>query len=178
MKLTAEQLSLHLAHGDWVAMKRGDYWKVFMHETFQGEFQGTVIRINIEDCLEDGLDYEIIPRLDIEEYYYTEYKIIKPAPKLMKAGDKCQIIDTPELRKLTNGWTEESAKAIIGVKGLEIAGLVNYNFHYKVRIKDKTDFYLFPYWAVARDFSEEEVSLSGKEVTVIFDGKEYDAVIK
>ena len=169
MKLTAEQLSLHLAHGDWVGMKRGDYWKVFMHETFEGEFQGTVNRINLEDCLEDGLDYEIIPRLDIEEYYYTEYKIIKPAPKLMKAGDKCQIIDTPELRKLVEYNNSGDITNLLNKKETKV--------DYTDGTMYLVDGWSLPHWAVARDFSEEE-TLSGKEVTVTVDGKEYTAVIK
>lgn len=174
-KLTPEQLSLHLSHGDWVAMKnKNGLWKVFMYELPGGYFHGTYYGDSIEESIETGLGYREFSKPEITEYY-TEYKIIKRPPVLMNEGDKCQIIDSPELREIAEegGWSEGSI-SMIGGKVLTIATPNNGN--YVIYNKDKSDFYYFPHWAVARDFSEEETveeltmeevcKLLGKEVKI------------
>lgn len=174
-KLTPEQLSLHLSHGDWVAMKYNNgKWKVFMYERPNGNFQGTYAEDSIEKCLAYGLAITSYPPKEITQDF-TEYQIIKRPPVLMKEGDKCQIIDSPELREILT-LADRSKIEMIGQKGFEIYS--SNNLAYEILKKDNSIWYTFPHWAVARDFSEEEGTLSGKEVIVTVDGKEYTAVIK
>ena len=161
-KLTPKQLSAHLAHGDWVAMKHKDRdWKVFMYEIPNGKFEGTGYEDSIEECLESGLYWASHRPEDINENF-TEYKIIKRPPTPMKKGDKCQIIDSQELRKVAERrkWDDEH-KEIIGQKGLEIYW--SDGSDYVIYTKDKSNWCTFPHWAVARDFSEE-LELSDEEL--------------
>ena len=161
-KLTAEQLSAHLAHGDWVAMKdRDEYWKVFTYEKANGEFKGTACENSIEESMEVGHNSTPYSPEEINENF-TEYKIIKRPPTLMKARDKCQIIDSQELRELAEEqeWSDEQ-KEMIGQKGLEI--YYRNGLYYQIYIEDKSNWFSLPHWAVARDFSEE-LELSDEEL--------------
>lgn len=169
MKLTEKQLIKHLEHGEWVAMKnKTGYWKVFLFK--KGEYyEGTSIEYSITDSLDEGLVGNEFSFNEIQENY-TEYKVIKPPFKPLQPGDKCMIIDTPELRELARElyWSSEKIQ-MIGMKGLEISTLGDFYTQYGVYDKDKYDFYYFPTWAVAYDSESEEPELTTEQKAELFD---------
>ena len=166
-----------IQHGHWVACETVNRnWKVFMLVNDEEELEGTGIKNTIEKSIKYGLYDCPHNQEDFENEFTDNYKVVTPAPKLLKPGDKVEILENVREHPDFERWLDP-AKEMVGQKGLEIRRIDVGD--YCVYTKDKSDHYSFPYWAVVPYYEdEEEETLSGKEVTVTIDGVEHVAVIK
>ena len=170
-----------IEHGHWVACEDKDgYWKVFLFVNGKGRLEGTEIGGNITDSMDYGLRGINYSEQRFEEKFTDNYKVVTPAPKLLKAGDKVEILENVRELPGLDDWFDEK-KEMIGQKGFEIRSFDIVD--YEIFTKDKRNSYSFPHWAVAPCYEDEEETyeqetLSGKEVTVTIDGVEHVAVIK
>ena len=170
-----------IEHGHWVACEhKNGNWKVFLFVNGKGQLEGTGAGETIEKSIEYGLHSMACDQASFEGDFTNNYKVVTPAPKLLKAGDKVEILENVRELPGLDDWFDEK-KEMIGQKGFEIRSFDIVD--YEIFTKDKRNSYSFPHWAVAPCYEDEEETyeqetLSGKEVTVTIDGVEHVAVIK
>ena len=177
--MTGELLGPVLDQGHWVAMEHNNgRWKVFMYQRPDGEFEGTVCREKIEQCLICGVVGTIYTKEDIENDFTGKYAIVTPAPKMLEVGDMVQILDIAKECERYKYWHYEAKEMVVGLfVGLfEISDITNGN--YSIWNKDKTCSWDFPQWAVAKapetKHSQQDIENAKKllqEAGVLQDGK-------
>ncbi len=152
--------------GHWVAVQHNDGdWRVFTFINGDGDLQGTFSEDTIKMSLNSGLATNSYTEDGIEHYFTTNYKIVTPTPKLLKAGDKCEILDSELIREIAQEeeWDDKKVE-MIGKKAFEIQS-VNYEEYYTIWTKNKSDWFTFPHWAVAPYFEEEtKIDLTDEEL--------------
>lgn len=152
-----------LESGHWIGVKHENgKWKVFTYVRPNGKLEGMSIGGSIKDSLNSGLNPYSYTKEEIEQYFTNEYQIVPRIPKPYRTGDLVDILDTPEVREYVKDYGELSLE-IVGQKGLEIMGIEG--MHIRIYLKDKSDWYTFPYLAVAPHFKEEpKVNLTDEEL--------------
>ena len=98
-------------------------------------------------------------------FKYSELEVIQRIPTPYQPGDKVLVLSNPS--------NDNKTKEAMVWKICEIKD-VQCGCYYDVWNEDKTNYWYFPSYCLAPAF-EEELTLSGKEVTVTIDGKEYIA---
>lgn len=93
-------------------------------------------------------------------------EVIQRIPTPYKSGDKVLVLSNP--------YPGIEDKEVMVWKVCEINSF--HNGYYRVWTDDKSDWFYFPSHCLSPVFEED--SLSGKEITVTIEGKEYTAVIK
>lgn len=166
-----------LQQGHRVAVKtKGGEWRVFLsvrHPDGHTYFQGTCSCKSIEESLREGLENADWEESDIETFFTNEYKVVTPAPKILKKGDTVEILENVREMAEREGWREE-VMTMIGQRGLKVKE--SFAVEYRIWNKDMSNWCLFPRWAVAKCDPEEEVvemtmadveKLVGKKVKII-----------
>lgn len=150
--------------GHRVAVKGKDgLWKVFLFVNGYGNLEGTIHMETIEQSLARGLSDSNYNKEQFENYFTTEYKIITEPPKMLPVGTKVEILENVRDIAKKKSWIETSMN-MIGESGFEIKNTYNGD-RYEIWNYDKTDYSIFPHWAVAPVYEEEsKVSLSDDEM--------------
>ena len=139
-----------------VIIKVGDYYK------------RSAWRNNTKFCYDDNF-YVAEYALKIFDKYDLK---ITPIPHLYKEiKGKVDILDCPEMREMAErtNWNKDK-REMIGQKGFNVCKYCDDDQSYEIYTKDKTDWYIFPAWAVVPSFEEENPILEK-------DGKRYEVKI-
>lgn len=150
--------------GHRVAVKGKDgLWKVFLFVNGGGNLEGTAPMETIEESLARGINSFCCNKEELEKYYTTEYKIITEPHKMLPIGTKVEILENVRDIAKKKSWIETSMN-MIGESGFEIKNTYNGD-RYEIWNYDKTDYSIFPHWAVAPVYEEEsKISLSDDEL--------------
>jgi len=106
----------------------------------------------------------------INEWEDCTIEVIQRIPEAYNVGDKVLVLSNPEPDN------EEKDALVWKVCEIYLCGA-----HYQVWDTNKSYYWTFPTYSLAPAFDDEKdtcLKLSGKEVTLVIDGKEYSAVMK
>jgi len=158
----------NLKHGHWVAVRdKFNDWMVFTYLRPDGDLEGTVSETTIEESKETGLGYASYSKLDIENDFTDEHKILTHAPVLLEPGTKVEILENVRELAEKEKWGDVKID-MIGKKGFEIKNV--YGGDYCVYNEYKSEFYAFPHWAVAPIYEpENKIELSDEELIAELD---------
>ena len=157
----SEKLKAWIEQGHWVAgqNKDGD-WKVFLSVDKDGEFQGTLSRETVYDCLRSSLSTNSYMPEEIDSDW-SNFQFETPVPKLIEVGKKVMILENVREIVEKRGGGKKKIE-MIGKSGLIIKEV--FPFYYSVYSEDQEDHFSFPHWAVAEYFEdEEEITLEEAE---------------
>jgi len=165
--MNAKRLKQMIEMWHRVAVKNNNWWwKVFMHINWNWSFEWTAQEVSIEECLETWLTSYTNSVKKIEDDFTDEYKIVTPAPTLLKKWDQCEILEN--VREY--GEEKERAKNCIDMiwKWWLILDETT-NLGYGI-----WDYY-FPHRAVAPVYPTKYI---GEEATAYLHWKKYRVIIE
>jgi len=145
--LIREWHQVAVKHKNWI-------WRVFMFIDWDWNFQWTVGRKTIQDCLSYWLIETLYPPRDIEKRFTNEYKVVTPTPLLLKKWDKVEILENLREYAERIDWSKEIIE-MIWQKGLGIYEVLN--GRYIVYNEEKSNYFYFPHRAVAKYEPQEDV---------------------
>lgn len=144
---TIQHIKDLINQGHWVEGKRNN-----------GEYH-TFVFIDYNENFH-ALSGELFTINYVSDFFTNEYKVVTPPPTGLKVGDLVEILDTPELREILKRNSND-ATYMVGQKGLEIRELTTLIGVFNI---NKSDYWYFPYWAVAKCLPEEKIELTDDEL--------------
>ena len=157
-----EKIKRILDAGHWVKVSYGEFHDDVIVTSYTAEwFSYTTCGI-MYTCSHNNTNYD-----------NCTIEVIQRIPTPYKPGDKVLVLSNP------NPGIKEKEDTVWKV--LKVNSY--HNGYYRVWDNNQTDWFHFPHHCLSPAFDDEEISdtnriISGKEVTVTIDGKEYTCVIK
>ena len=157
MKATFRNVKLLVLEGHWVACKRrGGRWAVFSSVGIGGGLQSTRWGKTIEDSLRKGRSSDHHHEKFFKEEIHGEYKVVTPAPKILKVGDKVRILDS--YKENVKGWYP----MILWTRSIFEITQVNPGGYTLINEKKKNS--QVPYWAVFKIPEAQVHKMTQKEI--------------
>ena len=157
-----EKIKRILEHGHYCAVKIDEQWQTFSSFSLNGDIRESSMEDTIEETLNShGTVWH--SESMINKFNITEFRPIPRPFKILKVGDKVDILENCRELEEFGAWCGE-AHELVGKKGLKITNVSNsYNgVYYGI---DGIENYAFPHHCVSPHIEEEP--------TIEFDGKEY-----
>jgi len=155
-----EKIKLALDKTKLVAIRNKNGWTVFNYVSPNGDIRGSFWWSDIEDCYV-SLGINHFSEKELNKIDIQEIKIIPIKPRVLKVGQKVNILDCSIIGDY-EGWEDEHKE----LKSGEIESVCDNSggVYYGIYNKDKSDWWFFPAYVITPIEIEEDATTQAIEM--------------